>query len=108
MGIGTVTVRFMMDDLRADNDGFPTQADCNTVAAYIDTVRPVAVKDFFVEAPIKQPIDFQIMNLNPDTPATRGAIEDSINQMLFNYAAPGQTIFAAWKYTAVMTAPGVI
>ena len=27
MGIGTVTVRFMMDDLRADNDGFPIADD---------------------------------------------------------------------------------
>ena len=108
MGIGTVTVRFMMDDLRADNDGFPLPQDCTAVAAYLDTVRPVAVKDFFVEAPIKQPIDFQIANLNPDTPSTRAGIETSIEQMLFIYASPGQTIYAAWKSAAVMNAPGVI
>src|SRR5215831_6201013 len=45
MGMGTVTVRFMMDTLRADNDGFPYPADTAAVRDYIDTVRPVAVKD---------------------------------------------------------------
>ena len=108
MGIGTVTVRFMMDDLRADNDGFPLPADCTAVAAYIDTVRPVAVKDFFVEAPIQQPIDFQIANLVPDNPSIRAGIETSIESMLFVYAAPGQTIYAAWKSAAIMNAPGVV
>lgn len=108
MGIGTVTVRFMMDDLRASNDGFPLPSDCTAVAAYIDTVRPVAVKDFFVEAPIPQPINFDIANLTPDTPSIRAGIEQSIKDMLYVYAAPGQTIFAAWKSAAIMSAPGVV
>jgi uncharacterized phage protein gp47/JayE len=108
MGIGTVSVRFMMDDLRVDNDGFPLPADCTTVANYIDTVRPVAVKDFFVVAPIQQPIDFNIANLVPDTPSIRAGIQTSIENMLFVYAAPGQTIFAAWKSAAIMAAPGVV
>src|SRR5262249_34671036 len=50
MGIGTVTVRVMIDDVRADNDGFPHEADIAPVTAYIDTQRPVAVKDFWVLA----------------------------------------------------------
>src|SRR5206468_5169906 len=40
--LGTVTIRFMMDDLRADNDGFPFQNDIDAVAAYIDYRRPVS------------------------------------------------------------------
>jgi uncharacterized phage protein gp47/JayE len=108
MGMGTVTVRFMMDDLRADNDGFPTAADIETVAAYIETKRPVSVKDCFVLSPLPQPIDFNIFNLNPDTEAIRAAIEGSIQEMLYTVSAPGQTIFAAWKYGAVIGAPGVI
>jgi uncharacterized phage protein gp47/JayE len=107
MGIGTVTVRFMMDDLRADNGGFPLQEDIDAVSAYIDTKRPVSVKDCFVLSPIPYPIDFNIVNLMPDTEAVRGAIEASIEAMLFYYATPGQTIFAAWKYSAVMGASGV-
>jgi uncharacterized phage protein gp47/JayE len=107
MGIGTVTVRVMMDNLRKDNDGFPYEEDLIAVREYIDTVRPVAVKDFWVLAPIKQRIDVHIDELVPDTTATRGAIEAALQDMLLRYAAPGQTIFAAWKYYAVMSAPGV-
>src|SRR5262249_53328997 len=52
-GTGTITVRFMMDDLRAANGGFPLPQDVAAVAAYIDKMRPVTVKDCFVAAPIK-------------------------------------------------------
>lgn len=107
MGIGTVTVRFMMDDLRADNDGFPLPEDCEAVAAYINSKRPVTVKDCWVLAPLRQPIDFDIVNLVVDNEATRAAIDASIRDMLFVYAKPGQTIFAAWKFSAIMNAPGV-
>jgi uncharacterized phage protein gp47/JayE len=108
MGIGTVTVRFMMDELRADNDGFPFESDCETVAEYIDTQRPVAVKDFFVVAPLKQRIDILINNLNPSTDAVKAEIKNSIEQMLFDKAKPGQTIYAAWKYCAIMESPNVV
>jgi uncharacterized phage protein gp47/JayE len=108
MGIGTVTVRFMMDQLRADSGGFPIQIDIDTVTAYLNTVRPVTVKDFWVVAPIPQPIDLTIANLNPDNQAVREQIIASVGQMLFEQTAPGQTIYAAWKSFAVMSAPGVI
>jgi len=108
MGIGTVTVRVLFDDLRADNDGWPTSADLAAVTAYIDKMRPVAVKDFWVLAPIKQFVDVRIAALNPDTPETRAAVQVSIQDMLYNIAAPGQTIFAAWKAQAIMNTPGVI
>jgi len=109
MGIGTCTVRFMMDDLRAGQEGFPNADDVATVQAYLDTVRPVAVKDFFVVAPIRQPIDFYINQLDPgDDSTVKGGIEVSILEMLKERAAPGQTIFKAWKSDAVLSAPGVI
>jgi uncharacterized phage protein gp47/JayE len=106
--LGTVTVRFMMDDLRADNGGFPFQSDIETVAAYIDYRRPVSVKDTYVFGPIPQPIDVAIDNLNPDTTAIRAAIEESLLDMLLTKAAPGQTIYAAWKSWAIMNVPNVI
>jgi uncharacterized phage protein gp47/JayE len=108
MGIGTVTVRVMFDDLRADNDGFPTQEDLDLVSADLDAVRPVAVKDIWVLAPLKQIIDIYINNLNPDTSAMRGAVESSIRTMLRQMAAPGQTIYAAWISYAIMNTPGII
>ena len=82
MGIGTVTVRFVMDDVRADNDGFPYEEDVAAVEQYINMVRPVAVKDVFVEAPIKQPISCTITELVPDTPDIRSPIETSLRQLL--------------------------
>ena len=42
-GIGTITVRFLMDELRADDDGWPTPTDIEAVAIYIDKMRPVTV-----------------------------------------------------------------
>jgi uncharacterized phage protein gp47/JayE len=108
MGIGTVTVRFLMDNLRADQNGWPTAEDITAVANYIDSVRPVAVKDFWVLAPIRQTIDVHIGNLVPDNTETRGEIEQAINDMLFTLAAPGQTIFAVWKAQAIMNAANVV
>ena len=93
---GTITVRFLMDDLRADDDGWPTPADVEAVALYIDQKRPVTVMGCYVLAPIKQFIDITIANLVPDTPEAQAEIEASIQAMLFEMAAPGQTIFAAW------------
>jgi uncharacterized phage protein gp47/JayE len=107
MGMGTVTVRTMMDNLRADEQGFPRQSDLDRVFAYLDTVRPVAVKDLFVVSPIRQRVNVVINRLDPDTPAVRAAIGDSLAAMLKARAEPGETIFAAWKNYAIMDAAGV-
>ena len=106
-GIGTITVRFLMDDLRADDDGWPQPQDVIAVKDYIDKMRPVTVKDSYVLAPIKHFIDIEIDHLVPDTEAARGAVVASIKDMLFQQAAPGQTIYAAWISFAIMQAAGV-
>jgi len=108
MGIGTVTVRVLFDVLRADNDGWPRGEDIDAVTAYIDTQRPVAVKDFWVLAPVKQFVDVKIANLIPNDEDTKAAIEAGLKQMFYDLAAPGQTIFATWKAQAIMNSPGVI
>lgn len=108
MGMGTVTVRFMMDNLRADEGGFPRQSDVDNVYAALDVLRPVAIKDMFVVAPIRQRVNIQIDRLEPDTPTVRAAIGLSLQQMLRDRALPGQTIYAAWKNYSIMSAPGVV
>ncbi len=108
MGIGTVTVRFMMDNLRADQQGFPLPGDIDTVYNYINTVRPVAVKDFFVVAPIPLPVDMTITFLNADNPATRGAITSSLLSLFVERSIPGQTWYRAWTDQGISAAPGVI
>ncbi len=117
MGIGTITVRFMMDELRANQGGFPTNDDIVTVTEYIDTVRPVAIKDRFIVAPVPEPIDFTIRDLADDTATIRAQIEDSVRDMLRRTAAPAhsvngqmqpaETIYAAWVNDAIMDVIGV-
>jgi uncharacterized phage protein gp47/JayE len=106
-GPGTITVRFLMDDLRADDDGWPTPSDVQTVHDYINTMRPVTVMDCYVLAPIKEFIDIEIDNLVPGTAEVAGAVGKSLHDMLFKAAAPGQTIYAAWISYAIMEAAGV-
>lgn len=121
MGPGTVTVRFMMDSLRAtddpDTNGFPLDEDVAAVQAYLDSVRPVAVKDFFVLAPTPEPVNFSVPVLHPDSSAIRAAIGASVAAMLRDEAAPAyslngvgqdaQTIYAAWISEAILHAEGV-
>ena len=107
MGTGTVTVRFMMDDLRADNDGFPLPSDIAIVRAYIDSKRPVTVKDFWVEAPIPYPVNLHFTFLDRDDPETRAAIIASLQQEFFERAAPGQLWYRSWSDEGIAAAPGV-
>lgn len=117
MGIGTVTIRFMMDTLRASQNGIPTSIDVEIVKEALDRVRPVATKDRFVVAPIPEPISFTIYNLQPDNASTRAAIEVSLKAMISDRAAPAhakngvtipaKTIYQAWLSSAIMDTDGV-
>jgi uncharacterized phage protein gp47/JayE len=105
LGPGTVTVRFMMDDVRAPT-GIPTPADVDIVAAYIDPRRPVTA-DVHVVAPIAFPVPVAISQLQPDTPEIRDAIFASITQMLLDEASPGQPIYLSQWSTAIGITAGV-
>lgn len=114
---GTVTVRIMCDDLRATSNpatnGFPLPEDLAAVQSYIDTVRPVTVKEFWVTAPLPQPVNGAITNLAGDSVSLRAAINAGIGKMLRQRAKPayalngvGQaptTIPAAWVSDAIFT-----
>jgi uncharacterized phage protein gp47/JayE len=107
MGIGTASVRFMMDDLRAAYGGIPLPDDVAAVQAYLDTVRPVTVKDLFVTAPITYPIDLQISYLDADTASVRGAIIASLQNEFMARSEPGQPWYRAWSDEGIMRAAGV-
>jgi len=106
MGAGTVTVRFMMDDVRADQDGIPTPADVEIVAAYIDPRRPVTAK-VYVAAPIPYPVAVVIRDLEPDTPAIRTDIEANLRQMILAEAEPSEPIYLSQWSTAIGITAGV-
>jgi uncharacterized phage protein gp47/JayE len=117
MGMGTVTVRFMMDDLRSGAQGFPNPQDVLNVEAWLRSVSPVAIKDIFVVAPIREPINFTLSNLDSDDSSTRQNIADSVTAMIRERAAPNaahdgilvpaQTIYTAWVSEAISNAAGV-
>jgi uncharacterized phage protein gp47/JayE len=112
MGIGTVTVRFMCDVLRAAQQGFPQTADVAAVTAFIELKRPVTVLDHFEAAPIPEPINFTVSNLVIAANATLGtvqaAIAASVTSMLSAVAIPGQTIFNEWVSAAIRYTQGVV
>lgn len=117
MGVGTTTLRFMMDDLRAASGGFPNLQDAANLMTFMNTVRPVTVMDLFVVAPIPQPVSFKLNNLTNDDSGTIENINLAVQDMFKRKAAPAyakdgiaqpaQTIYAAWVSEAVMSASGV-
>jgi uncharacterized phage protein gp47/JayE len=117
MGPGTVTVRFMMDDLRASLGGFPTSDDVTLVRAHLNALRPVTVLDMFVFAPIPEPINYAVLSFSVDTPSNRAATQASVSAMLQTKAAPAsaangtgvpaQTVYAAWVSDAILQTPGI-
>jgi uncharacterized phage protein gp47/JayE len=106
MGVGTMTVRFLMDDLRADNHGLPEPGDIVTVADYIDKVRPVTVKDCYVVAPLLYFYDLTINNLVTNDAATQAQIEASLKTLEHDKSQPGQTWYRSWVDEAISDAPG--
>lgn len=101
-GLGTVRVRFMMDDKYSD--GIPQAADVTAVKDYIDTVKPAQV-DLFVSAPIAQPMNPDI-SITPDTPEVRTAVEASLQDLLIREAEGGKTIPISKIRQAVSNAVG--
>jgi uncharacterized phage protein gp47/JayE len=106
IGPGTMTVRFLMDDMYPDNYGLPTPADITEVSNYIDSKRPVTVKDCFVMAPILFFYDITIRNLTVDDPTVRGRIEDQIEALELRRSKPGQTWYRSWVDEAISQAVG--
>jgi len=108
IGPGTMTVRFLMDDLYPDNHGLPTDADIAVVRDYIDSKRPVTVKDCFVMAPMLFFYDLTISQLVNDDSTVRARIEQSIKDMEFVRSKPGQTMYRSWVDEAVSQAVGEV
>lgn len=103
-GMGTVVVRFMMDDVRAPT-GIPTPADVAIVQAHLNEVRPVTAQVYAL-APIPKPINVVVRALTPDTPAIRQAAELQLRDTLHRNTTPGETVFVSWLWEAVSTAAG--
>lgn len=103
-GLGTVTVRFMMDN--AYSNGIPLAGDVATVQAYIDNVRPVTAVAY-VAAPVAAPLNFTISGLSPSTAAVKAAITAELTDLVKREAAPGGTLLLSHITEAIAAASGV-
>lgn len=106
MGVGTVSVRFLMDEVRASSDGIPLSGDLAVVQAYVAARRPVTVAQVYVVAPVAQPVNITIADLANDTPEVRANIVLELREMLRARAKPGAMIYAAWIGEAISAASG--
>lgn len=112
MGLGTVTVRFMMDEVRAAFGGVPqgTNSPAPTgdqllVHDHVNVLRPVTA-ELFVVAPVLDAVDVTISGLVPDTAEVRAAIETELADMLFRVATPGGTVPLSKIWEAISLASG--
>lgn len=105
LGLGTVSVRFMMDGVRAADQGIPQPADVAAVAAHVDPLRPVTA-DVTVVAPVAVPMDVVIDGLDPDTPEVRAAIAAELADLVARDAEPGGTLARSKVWEAVAQAAG--
>jgi uncharacterized phage protein gp47/JayE len=100
-GPGTVVVRFVRDD---DADPIPDAGEVDAVQAAIDAKRNVTGNAYAV-APVPVPQDFTIQ-ISPDTPEVRAAVEAELRGLYRTEAEPGGTMLITHQREAVSTAPG--
>lgn len=102
LGLGTVTVRFVRDN---DTPSIiPDSGEVQDVQDHIDAVRPVTA-DVTVVAPIPVPLDFTI-EVFPDTPEVRAAVEAELTDLLQREPFPGGTILISHIREAISIAAG--
>lgn len=101
-GLGTVVVRFAVDDDPAGP--IPDAAKVAEVQAFIDPLRPVTA-DVIVLAPIAVPLNFTIQ-LTPNTATVQAAVDAELRDLLRREAKPGATILISHIREAVSIAAG--
>ncbi|PCJ57842.1 MAG: baseplate J protein [Rhodospirillaceae bacterium] len=103
LGLGTVSLRFMMDDIYGD--GIPLAADVTAVQDAIDALRPVTA-DLTVVAPVPTALNLTIAGLDPVTQAVKDAIATELADLIRREAIPGGTILLSHIREAVSVAAG--
>jgi uncharacterized phage protein gp47/JayE len=101
LGLGRVTVRFVRDN---DLSLIPDTAEVQAVQDYIDTVRPVTARTTVV-APVPVPLNF-VIDIAPDTPGVRLAVEEELRDLIRRESAPGVMILLSHINEAISLAGG--
>ena len=102
-GVGTVSVRVMADN--DTSDGIPTEAILERCRAYLETVRPVTVKRFFVLAPEFQPQALKI-KIVPNTPEVRSAVEAELKEFFIRKRQPNGKILLSHLNAVISATSG--
>ena len=103
LGLGTVTVRFMMDDTYTN--GIPLAADVTAIQAALDAVRPVTAA-LTVVAPVPVALDITTLSVSPSTSTVQAAIEAEVQDLILRAAEPGATILISHLREAISIAAG--
>lgn len=103
LGLGTVTVRFVVDDDAISI--IPDAAEITAVQDYIDALRPVTAA-VTVVAPVAVAMNFTITGLTPATQTVQDAIEAELTDLLRREAEPGGTILISHIREAISIAAG--
>lgn len=103
MGPGTVTLRFVCDD--NPNSIIPDDALIARVKARILALMPVTT-ELYVVAPVADPINFTIQNVQPSTDAVKLAIKAELKDLLRREAIPSGTILRSHMTASISTAAG--
>lgn len=102
MGAGTVTVRFVTDDVAGGP--IPSGTVVSAVQAYIQTKRPVTA-NVFVVAPVLNVVNFSIQ-LSPNTAAVRAEVTAELKDLFVRDGKPGGTILISRVREAISIAAG--
>ena len=102
MGRGSVTVRFMMDDVY--ENGIPQPEDVQRVADHLDGLRPVTA-DVYVVAPVPEPVNLDL-RISPDNPRLRVVVAEAVWAVLRRDAVPGGTVVISRLNEAISGAEG--
>lgn len=103
LGLGTVTVRFMMDGTYSN--GIPLAGDVLAVSDHIFSVRPVTAQ-VTVFAPVAVPLNFSIAGLSPTNTAVQAAIIAELTDFIKREAQPGGTLYLSRMNEAISIAAG--
>lgn len=102
-GLGTVTVRFMMDDTYPS--GIPLLADVQRVQTALTALKPVTAI-LTVAAPVALAVNFGIQLRGVDTPEIRTAITAELTDLIRRDAQPGGTLLLSRIREAISIAAG--
>lgn len=100
MGLGTVVVRFVMDN--KSGGILPDENEIKAVRDYIMSKVPATVEEVYVMAPTAKTVDFVINDLNPNDDDTKAGIRSNLED-LFLTAEPGKVLKLNAVRNAVIT-----